>query len=107
MLRKNSANTKGIVYMLHENSIENQVKAMRKDNSIMENKAQAWKTFKFMLTGLRDLVDHNEVTPQEAKVFNKVFSNALKKCDPDLYADMERIAKSENPESLKNDISHT
>lgn len=67
----------------------------------MENEAQAWKTFKFMLTGLRDLVNHNEVSPKEAKVFNKVFSNALKKCDPDLYADMERIAKSEKPERLK------
>lgn len=80
-----------------------------KNNTVQteKNQAEAWELFKFLLTGLRYRVDHNEVTPQEARIFNKYFSNALKKADPDLYADMERIAKSENPESLKNDISHT
>lgn len=87
--------------MLHENSIENQVKAMRKDNSIMENKAQAWKTFKFMLTGLRDLVDHNEVTPQEAKVFNKVFSNALKSVIPIYMQTWNGSQKARTPRALK------
>ena len=68
-----------------------------------EKQAEAWELFKFLLTGLRYRVDHNEVTPQEARIFNKYFSNALKKADPDLYADMERIAKSEKPESVKTD----
>lgn len=74
-----------------------------KNNTVQteKNQAQGWELFKYLLTGLRYRVDHNEVTPQEARIFNKYYSNALKKCDPDLYADMERIAKSENPESLK------
>lgn len=74
-----------------------------KNNTVQteKNQVQGWELFKYLLTGLRYRVDHNEVTPQEARIFNKYYSNALKKCDPDLYADMERIAKSENPERLK------
>lgn len=74
-----------------------------KNNTVQteKNQVQGWELFKYLLTGLRYRVDHNEVTPQEARIFNKYYSNALKKCDPDLYADMERIAKSEKPERLK------
>ena len=74
-----------------------------KNNTVQteKNQVQGWELFKYLLTGLRYRVDHNDVTPQEAQVFNKYYSNALKKCDPDLYADMERIANSEKPESVK------
>lgn len=78
--------------------------AITMNNTEKNEKKQeyGWKLFKFLLTGYRYRVDHNEVTPQEARIFNKYYSDALKKCDPDLYADMERIAKSEKPEGFKS-----
>lgn len=86
MLCKNSISMKGINYMLHENSIENQVKAMRKDNSIMNTTEKMIKkqnrNFK---VNLSHLIQTNKLSFKEAQETLLTYGDQLKNEDPKLY----------------------
>ncbi len=72
--------------MLHENSIENQVKAMRKDNSIMNTTEKMIKkqnrNFK---VNLSHLIQTNKLSFKEAQETLLTYGDQLKNEDPKLY----------------------
>lgn len=86
MLCKNSISMKGINYMLHENSIENQVKAMRKDNSIMNTtEKMIKKQNQNIKVNLSHLIQTNKLSFQEAQETLLTYGDQLKNEDPKLY----------------------
>ncbi|WP_153551886.1 hypothetical protein [Ligilactobacillus murinus] len=77
--------------MLHENNIENQVRAMRKDKNIMENQKL---TFDQLKQQLADKIANDELTPQEARFYIGLYGERLEQSDPILLRRVARLAVS-------------